>query len=172
MQRGLGSLLAVLALLLTIGLGAIFAAAVREARLPLATSPSATQKHRAKLAFAAGLTLALLLLGGGKLWWRASATQYAQGLYEPDRLIATLDGNTLTLRIAAARENDAVHRAMSQNDLLPDHGKPIHLYAIRLPQMDAAFHLHPTLVSGWDVPRATARHAARHLQAFCRHRAP
>ena len=149
MQRGLSVLLAVLALLLAVGLGAILAAAVREARLPAATAPNATQKRHGTLAFAAGLTLALLLFVGGKLWWRASATQYAQGLYEPDRLLARLDGNTLTLRIAAARENDAVHRAMTDNDLLLDHGKPMHLYAIRMPQMDAAFHLHPTLVSGW-----------------------
>jgi len=149
MQRGLGLLLALLAVLLAVGLGAILAAAVREARLPAAVEPSATHRHAGRIAFALGVTLAIALFVSGKLWWRASATQYAQGLYEPDRLLATLDGNTLTLRIAAARENDAVHRAMTDNDLLLDHGKPIHVYAIRMPQMDAAFHLHPTLVSGW-----------------------
>jgi hypothetical protein len=38
-------------------------------------------------------------------------------------------------------------RARSNNDLLPDHGHVMHLYAIREPGMDAAFHLHPAVVS-------------------------
>ena len=38
-------------------------------------------------------------------------------------------------------------RARSNDDLLPDHGHVMHLYAIREPGMDAAFHLHPAVVS-------------------------
>jgi hypothetical protein len=34
-------------------------------------------------------------------------------------------------------------RARSNDDLLPDHGHVMHLYAIREPGMDAAYHLHP-----------------------------
>jgi hypothetical protein len=34
----------------------------------------------------------------------------------------------------------------SNEDFLPDHGHLMHLYAIREPEMDAVFHLHPEMV--------------------------
>ncbi len=63
-----------------------------------------------------------------------------------------LSGNTLDLKIGRY-DTDALHsfRARSNNDLLPDHGHVMHLYAIRQPGMDAVFHLHPALVSAGDL---------------------
>jgi hypothetical protein len=36
------------------------------------------------------------------------------------------------------------------DDFLPDHGHLMHLYAIRQPEMDAVFHLHPVLAEAGD----------------------
>ena len=63
-----------------------------------------------------------------------------------------LDGNTLDLKIGRYDSDDRhTFRARSNNDLLPDHGHLMHLYAIRQPEMDAVFHLHPALVSPGDL---------------------
>ena len=59
-----------------------------------------------------------------------------------------LSGNTLNLAIGSYDPDDRFKfRSRSNNDLLPDHGHLMHLYAIRQPGMDAVFHLHPALVS-------------------------
>ena len=46
---------------------------------------------------------------------------------------------------------DPTHRPLAQHDLIPDHGHLMHPYAIRWPEMDAAFHLHPAFAHGWTL---------------------
>ena len=152
MQRPLGIALAVLALILIVGLAGIVAAAVRESRLDPGLPSSATQRRRALIASAFTLVFTALLFYGGYKWWNIEAAAYAADIYHPLSLSPMLSGNTLDLRIGRY-DTDALHslRARSNNDLLPDHGHVMHLYAIRQPGMDAVFHLHPALVSAGDL---------------------
>jgi hypothetical protein len=89
-----------------------------------------------------------VLVYGGYKWWNLEATSYAADIYHPLSLAPELSGNTLNLKIGR-HDTDAMHasRARTNDDLLPDHGHVMHLYAIREPGMDAAFHLHPAVVS-------------------------
>jgi hypothetical protein len=152
MQRPLGIALAVLALILIIGLAGIVAAAVRESRLDPGLLSTATQRRRALIASAFTLVFTALLFYGGYKWWNVEAAAYAADIYHPLSLSPMLSGNTLDLKIGRY-DTDALHRlrARSNNDLLPDHGHVMHLYAIRQPGMDAVFHLHPALVSAGDL---------------------
>jgi hypothetical protein len=152
MQRPLGIGLAVLALILIIGLAGIVAAAVRESRLNPGLPSSAMQRRRALIASVLTLLFTALLFYGGYAWWNLEAAGYAADIYHPLSLSPMLSGNTLDLKIGRY-DTDALHslRARSNNDLLPDHGHVMHLYAIRQPGMDAVFHLHPALISGGDL---------------------
>ena len=153
MQRPLGITLALLGIVLVIGMAGIVAAAVGQSRLDPGVAPdpsSAPPGARSPVLITLAVT-ALIVYGGYK-WWNVEATAYAADIYHPLSLSPTLSGNTLDLKIGSY-DTDAQHtfRARSNNDLLPDHGHLMHLYAIRQPDMDAVFHLHPALVSAGDL---------------------
>jgi hypothetical protein len=148
MQRPLGIALALLGILLVVGIAGIVAAAVGQSRLNPGLDPGPTARRRAWVAGLATLAISGLLVYGGYTWWDSEARAYASDIYRPLSLTPELSGNTLNLKIGR-HDTDAMHtaRARSNDDLLPDHGHVMHLYAIREPGMDAAFHLHPAVVS-------------------------
>ena len=156
MQPLMGSILAVLGLFLIVGMAGTIAAAVRESRLRPGSKATPVSRRRGLYAMAASLLLMLGAVVLGAKWWNVEAASYAGNIYTRPVTTATLNGDQLDLFIKKwlpknAAEIPARFRAgRSNDDYLPDHGKLIHLYAIREPQMDAAFHLHPTLVSAGD----------------------
>jgi hypothetical protein len=100
-----------------------------------------------RIATVASLILMALAVWGGAHWWNVEAAGYSAHLFRPAPTTAILTGNQLELQIGE-RPRDRRDGPPPPNidDYLPDHGKLMHLYAIRWPEMDAAFHLHPELV--------------------------
>ena len=150
MQRPLGTALAILGLILTLGMAGIVAAAVRESRLAPGAEPAPDRRRRAAIAASVTLALMVLALYGGAKWWHVEAAGYAKDIYQPSDLHIALNGNELHLSIGDYNEKKKRWEPDSTSDFLLDHGKIMHLYAIRQPGMDAAFHLHPEPVSGGD----------------------
>jgi hypothetical protein len=151
MQRPLGIMLALLAVLLMAGIVGIVAAAVGQSRLSPGVAPGTAAHRRALIASLITLVVTALIVYGGYKWWNAEASAYAADIYHPLSLSPELSGNTLDLKIGRYDTEERHFRARSNNDLLPDHGHLMHLYAIRQPDMDAVFHLHPALVSPGDL---------------------
>jgi hypothetical protein len=149
MQRGLGITLALLGLFLVLSMAGIVAASVREARLEPGAVASPSRRRRAIFATAGSLAFMALLLWGGASWWNVEAAGYSLDVYHPLNVDPVLSGNQLDLNVRAFSPGNE-RRSRSNNDFLPDHGHLMHLYAIREPEMDAAFHLHPTLVAAGD----------------------
>jgi TRAP-type C4-dicarboxylate transport system permease small subunit len=149
MQRGLGTTLGILGLFLVVSMAGIVAAAVRDARLEPGAIPSPSSRRRALLATVASLVFMALLVWGGATWWNVEAASYSLDVYRPLRVDPVLSGNVLDLNVRAFRP-DSERRRRSNNDFLPDHGHLMHLYAIREPEMDAVFHLHPELAGAGD----------------------
>ncbi len=149
MQRGLGITLGLLGLFLVVSMAGIVAAAVRDARLEPGAIPSPSRRRRALLATVASLVFMALLLWGGAKWWNVEAASYSLDVYHPLKVDPVLSGNVLDLNVSAFNP-DSERRGRSNNDFLPDHGHLMHLYAIREPEMDAVFHLHPSLAGEGD----------------------
>ena len=151
MQRGMGVSLALLGLVLLVGMAGIVAASVRESRLQPGAEPTSTLRRRGLVATAVSLVFMLAAVALGDHWWNVEAADYADNIYKPSPTTATLAGNILDLRIELPKPTAAHHEPEpTAAAYLPDHGHLMHLYAIRQPGMDAAFHLHPTLIAAND----------------------
>jgi hypothetical protein len=141
-------MLALLGVVLVGGIVGIVAAAVGQSRLEPGVAGGPASRRRGLVAGLITLAVAALIVYGGYKWWNVEARAYAADIYHPLSLTPQLSGNTLDLKIGGYGSDTAhIFRARSNDDLLPDHGHLMHLYAIRQPDMDAVFHLHPALVS-------------------------
>ncbi len=153
MDRKLGIPLALLGVFLVVTMAGLVAAAFREAKLPAGATATPVLRRRGFIAMAVSLAvMALMIYYGGK-WWSVDAADYAEDIYHPLKTQAQLSGEVLDLTVEPFRtsysaEYDANDR--SNKDFLPDHGHLMHLYAIREPEMDGVFHLHPEMVKAGE----------------------
>ena len=151
MQGPLGALLALLGVVLMLGMTGIVAAAIRESRLTPGEMPSSGRRRAAVIAGLATLALMIAAVLLGNKWWNVEAAGYAADIYHPSDLHATLRGDRLTLEMGTYDKEKKQWVSNTPGELLPDHEHLMHLYAIRWPEMDAAFHLHPEPVPETDA---------------------
>jgi hypothetical protein len=119
-------------------------AATREARLVPGALPGPARRRRALIAGAAALAVCAVAIYYGGKWWNVEAADYAAEMHRNSELRPMLQGNHLVLLIGSPDpEAKGGWKVVKNSDLLPDHGHLMHLYAIRWPEMDAVFHLHP-----------------------------
>ncbi len=139
MQSGMGIGLALFGFFLVVGVVAIAGASVREAQLPVGEAPSAANRRSGFIASTIALMIVAALLVAGRIWWNSEAADYGKIIYKPLQMLPSLANAALTLEL-----NDPGWLTRRKfDDLAPDHGHLMHLYAIRLPEMDEIFHLHP-----------------------------
>lgn len=144
MQRPMGLMLALLGSVLVLGIVGIVMAGVREARLTPGAHPEPAKRRRALTAGVGAFAFCAGAIWLGGKWWNVEAADYAAGIHRYSELQANLSGDVLDLSIGDADQSEeSGWRVVENSDLLTDHGHLMHLYAIRWPEMDAVFHLHP-----------------------------
>jgi len=152
MQRPLGILLGILGVILILGIVGIVTAAVGESRLAPGLRPDAPRRKRAAVAGALALAIVVFAVYWGGRWWNVAAADYAADLYRSSDLRTNISGDTLTLRIGDPDpKSPGGWKPLKTASLLLDHNHVMHLYAIREPEMDAVFHLHPAPVGDNDL---------------------
>jgi hypothetical protein len=154
MQQPLEVTLGLLGFVLALGMAGIVAAAVREARLAPGVAPTPARRRRALVATCAAFVGAVAAIALGGLWWHAEAASYAEDIYHPLSLSPRLQGDALDLSIGRYSPEKKIWLARSNDDFLLDHGHLMHLYAIREPEMDAVFHLHPVATANGHMGMA------------------
>lgn len=151
MAVGLGLILSVLGVFLVTGLVAIIGAASREAKLDAGQQPSPANLRSGRKATLIGGVIVLAVVFGSNYWWNSEASEYSQRIYKPLLMSASRDDASLSLRMRepgwmqADSVESAAYRVFTRkrDDLVPDHGHIMHLYAIRQPGLDVIYHLHP-----------------------------
>src|SRR5579864_7607948 len=163
MQGALGGLLAFLGLALVAGMAGIAGAASVEAKLDPGASPTPVQKRRSyrTIGYAAGVLVIVVMLANW--WWNAEARAIDRFNYRlphaevslkgANLLTVTLDNpnsieNTLSPAVVARIKRMKIPPrdiagAMAMNDLIPDHGHIMHLFLVRMPDLNSYWHLHP-----------------------------
>ena len=148
----LGTVLAIVGVFLFVGLISIIGAAVRESVLPPGQEPDNRKRWQARIAMGTSAAVLALALFGGSQWWNAEDNNFRRSIYKPLQASASLDanGSSLNLKISDSvwvMRNDTAwlraHSASRWTPLIPDHGKLVHLFMVREPDLLAFAHLHP-----------------------------
>lgn len=139
MQKATSAILTALALVLCLGLVSIAGAAVRDAMLEPGKQPDPARVRRSRWVMLGAVVFVGGALWLGNQWWSAEAGSYARFVYKPLAFQPSLEaGDRLALRFV---NPGWLNRRI--DDLLPDHNHLMHLYVLRLPDMEKVWHLHP-----------------------------
>ena len=180
MQKSLAALLFVLMLFLAVGVVFIVGAIVREGNLEGGEIPSDARNRRARRAMVGTAVLVTLLLFLGKAWWGVDAADFQRRVdffKPPAAALKLVDGRHLEIRVD--RADNRVERAefrspayLRLSDVIPDHGHLMHLFLLRVPELDAMWHLHPDPIAGDAFALELPDCACRPLSSFRRRRRP
>jgi hypothetical protein len=139
MTKAIAAVLIPLGLVLAVGLVSIVGAAVRDAMLDPGKKPEPERVKRGWIVMGVTTALVISAVWFGDQWWGSEASFYSRIVFKPLRLEGKVEGaNRLVLRLV-----DPGWLNRQTTDLLPDHGHLMHLYVIRMPDMELVWHLHP-----------------------------
>jgi hypothetical protein len=150
-----GAALGGVGIFLFVGLITIIGAAFRESVLPPGEVPDSRRKWKARGAMAVASALVALALVGGAQWWDLEDSRFNRSIFKPLKASAAIasgkSGKVLDLKISDSiwmMRNDTAwlrkNSASRWTPLLPDHGKLMHVFMVREPDLLAFAHLHPS----------------------------
>ena len=112
---------------------------------------AATKKTRRKrwVGAAIGLVILVLAVWGGNNWWNSWANSYERYMYKPFTATSWVSNEgeqqVLNFSIDSTRL-EQLYLTRSISYLIPDHGKIMHMFLLKMGTLDVFAHLHPLRV--------------------------
>jgi hypothetical protein len=157
MGGGMATLLSVLGLILLAGIVGIIGAANRDAVLEPGQQLDPGRNKRSNLRMALVAVALVLGLFAANAWWNSEARANAKLNYKLPHVQSALESGNL-LRLTLENPNapepnrfgiDNPER-LRVDDIIPDHGHPMHLFLVRMPDMKSFWHLHPEQIGSGE----------------------
>jgi hypothetical protein len=167
MEKPLVGLLLALMLFLAIGVVCIVGAIAREGNLEAGEIPDRSHQRRAYVVMLATAIFVAAILYLGKAWWGSDATEFQHKVdffKPPVAALQLVDGHRLEIR--AQRTDIKSPAYIRLGDILPDHGHLMHLFLLRVPELNRMWHLHPDPAKGGGFAVDLPDLPAGHYEAF------
>jgi len=143
LPSSLGWILAGLALLLVSIMTTIIGASTGDSLLKEGESENNSTKKRRIVGSTIGASFCGLLLFGGNMWWNAETADYQRNIYRPYTATSSInfrDGQ----RILNFKIDSTSVKGRSMSFIIPDHGKLMHMFLVKVGSMEVFAHLHPS----------------------------
>lgn len=136
------AMLIVFGIILFAGLVAIVRAAASDSLVEPAEEPDQIARRRGSLGAIITVPILLIAIFGGARWWKAEDAMFERTIFRPLEANAIVATGPLghSLRLAV---RDTSSQSLLEDQLMLDHGKPMHLFLVKDQSMSAFAHLHP-----------------------------